>query len=629
MHKKITFIIILLALGLNILEGDAQDFRSEIKIPKDDSEDCVKCMTMFRTRSADVGYGISLEDEQVMLYVTDEAWFRELISGNADGVTTDIVAKDQFTCAEDTYFFPEDHFRGYVMKPLFKKKIFETKPLSTGGMLISLGTLPPHLRGKELEFNLIILQNKYLCYYQYFYNIQGHKWDLLKTGLYRDSVKTAETNQDFIFNKRFEFEIPFEQNRYDYKSEDIKPIYDSLKLYNYNIIDIQIDAYSSIEGDRENNKMLQQRRAQSILTVLEGFQGRKLKADIRTYENWVDFFNDIPGTKYANWATVSKGRIKEKLHDAKVLSDLEPILSQHRKAILYLSLEKKYKISHEEPEKLVQIFNQAVRDEDIDEAMEVQHAIYQFVSNGLVPEDLPSKLEVPQARPYSLLLNNKYIMEYEQAPDLIYQALASFRKLQELVPDNPKVLFNICALEIQAWSYNDPLIDSKDLLSKIKSLKNTSLSTMMVYRLLINYYIIYSERLQHERKYREKDEAVKILAGIYSHMQHTADDALNIAKYYAGYRKMDWAEEVLTPYITDIRTPEDLLFYYINLTLVKPNMMSDKNYRILLENARAKNMPRFCQLFNSSLNDGVTFQLLNNLYLKSIYCENCEEEEDY
>jgi hypothetical protein len=49
-------------------------------------------------------------------------------------------------------------------------------------------------------------------------------------------------------------------------------------------------------------------------------------------------------------------------------------------------------------------------------------------------------------------------------------------------------------------------------------------------------------------------------------------------------------------------------------------------YRTVMLNAVNQNKERYCRLFNPSLEDGVTFQLLEDEYLKSTYCENCDKQ---
>ena len=68
---------------------------------------------------------------------------------------------------------------------------------------------------------------------------------------------------------------------------------------------------------------------------------------------------------------------------------------------------------------------------------------------------------------------------------------------------------------------------------------------------------------------------------------------------------------------------EDLLFYYLNLTLIDKELTQDLNYRIVMLNASNMNKERFCKLFNSVENGGITFQLLEDDYLRKTYCESC------
>ncbi len=605
----------------------AQDGRNQIKIPKNrNDKKCAKCIQVLSSKPDDILYGVHLDYDKLYFSVTDPEWLDLLLSKPTDGLAVDIVRKDQYSCSSRKIFKPTDYFRGVTLAPVFKKEIEKSKIyIPGGGVMFEIGQLPQTLLGEEIEFNLIIIQEKNYCFYHQFYDITDHKWELLETGLFADTLADLSSmDRAIILNKKFEFEIPFEKNKYEYKLEDVKPIYDSLTLYNYRIKSIEIEAYSSLEGDKENNKFLQQKRAESIIKALEVFQNSSIPKTIRTAENWVDFFTDIPKTKYANWTTLNKARIKEKLRDQKVLDDLEPILVQHRKAVLYLELENKFDVDVKDQKKLVALFNQAIEAKDIPKALDIQRSAYHYAKNESLPGSFLNQLEVPLSREYSLLYNNRIVFNYSLAPDYLYSALAEFRKLLEIVPDNPSVLYNIYALHLKAWSYSDPLIDRQELLDGIKQLKTTSLDPMLSDRLLINYNIILSEIYQYERKYKLKNEAVKNTYSIYRKMNLNSSDALSMAKYFIGYQKYSWAIALLKPYLNDIHTSEDLLFYYLNLTIIDPKMVGTASYRTLMLNAINKNQSRFCEQFNATFNGGVTFQLLDNLYLRKTYCENCK-----
>ena len=116
-----------------------------------------------------------------------------------------------------------------------------------------------------------------------------------------------------IKNKTLKFKIPFERNKSNYSQADIKPIYDSLSLTDYNIKGINIKVYSSIEGIASRNEELQELRAKSIVAALQSFQKPTIKTVVSTSENWVDFLNDIKSTKYRTLLILNKKQIFDKI----------------------------------------------------------------------------------------------------------------------------------------------------------------------------------------------------------------------------------------------------------------------------------------------------------------------------
>lgn len=215
-----------------------------------------------------------------------------------------------------------------------------------------MGKVPDKYLDKDVEFNIIFLKNKYLCYYNSFFDLKTYRWDLLDMGFYFDTLtykstfdtSLSEQEKYVLQNKVLKFEIPFEKNKSEYSSLDIKPLYDSLNLTDYNIKKITIRTYSSIEGNEVRNNQLQQERAQSIVSALQSYQKPSIVTEILVSENWVDFLKDISLTQYSYLAELSKDEIKEKLKDKNLVLQLEPYLQKHRKAIIILDLQKKTNI---------------------------------------------------------------------------------------------------------------------------------------------------------------------------------------------------------------------------------------------------------------------------------------------
>lgn len=618
--------VALILFTIVTIHCQSQSGIEKIKIPKNISrKKCEGSIQLFNNKPEDVLMGVHAKGSELFFLISDPNWMDKLWIKAYDGIAVDIVSKDQYECNSRKVFKPTDYYRGFTLDPVFKKKFDKTKTVTQEGYVVfKVGEIPEPLLNKEIEFNLIFIKNKNYCLYHQFYEIVGHKWKLLKTGLFVDTTTQLSAIDDAIIkNKEFKFEIPFKKNKYDYSAKDIKPIYDSLALYNYNIKSVKIEAYSSLEGDKQSNKLLQSNRASSIADAIKQFQNESIQTDIRTAENWVDFFNDIKNTKYANWSTLNKSTIKSKLRDQKIVDELEPILKYHRKAVLYLKLEKRYDSIFSNSNEIIKLFNQSINSRDFTQALKIQRSVYNFIKRDILPRNLIDKLEIPLSRDYALLYSNKIAFEYDLKTEDLTSALAEFKKLLDIVPDNPQVTYNVCALSLKLLLFGDPLTAPDKLLGLISRLPNLGLENSLSDRLLVNYYIIMSERYQYQRKYQMKNDLVKKIYSIYRKMKISSDDALSIAKYFASYQKLSWATTLLKPYINKIDTEEDLLFYYINLTIIRPKIVGTSAYRTLMLNAINKNRNRFCALYNASQQGGVTFQLLDNLFLRKTYCENC------
>ena len=96
-----------------------------------------------------------------------------------------------------------------------------------------------------------------------------------------------------------------------------------------------------------------------------------------------------------------------------------------------------------------------------------------------------------------------------------------------------------------------------------------------------------------------------------------------VAQFLSFYANLEAAADLLSERANKIDVDEDLLFYYINLTILDKDITSTDDYRAILLNAASQNIERYCKLFNSSDKGGITFQLMDNKYLKSSYCQNC------
>ena len=606
----------------------------DIKNPGNDYyKKCQDCLNLINDKPKEIQFGIQRDEfDNLYFVVTRKEWFDMMIKKSGDGIAIDIISKDRYDCSKDK-IENKSPIKGDLQKPLYKKELEHNMlPSKYGEVTIKMGEVPRKYRGKDVEFNIIFLKNKYLCYYNSFFDLKTYRWDLLDMGFYFDTLTyksafdTSLTEQEryILQNKVLKFEIPFEKNKSEYSSADIKPLYDSLNLTDFNIKKITIRAYSSIEGNEERNNQLQQERAQSIVSALQSYQKPSIVTEILVSENWVDFLNDISLTQYSYLSELSKDGIKDKLKDKNLESQLEPYLQKHRKAIIILDLQKKDKYESMPVIELIELFSKSVSEKNLEQAIDIQNSIFEKVRNHEIPTNYIDKLEIPQKSEFSLLLNKNSIFKYLMNELDVYNTYKELTELQDLIPKDGHIKYNICALKFKVWLLGESAVNPIDFKKEISDLKKFGIPDNLVKRMLINYEIVMCEYYMIQGDFTNKDKSLKYIYSNYKYIPLSDFDYLSLAQYFASYTKYDWATKLLEKKVKSVDVDEDLLFYYLNLTLIDEKMTKRSDYRTILLNAYNINPSRFCEIFEPFGQGGVTFQLLENEYLRKTYCENCK-----
>lgn len=582
----------------------------------------------FKNTPKEVSFSIVRENDKLFFQVTDKNWAVQLFKNSGDGLAIDIVPKSIYNCDSDVIV---SQIKGTLLPAVFAQQLVRgLKPTIGNRFKTFVGTIPKELQSQELEFNILFLNNKVLCRYQRIYNLESYPWDLLDMGVYLDSLtykskKITNSEDKFLTKyKALKFTIPFEKNKAEYSPEDIKPLYDSLRLTDFNIKKIDIKAYSSIEGSVERNLELQEQRANSIANSLKSFQTPDIVTEISTSENWVEFLNDVSKTKYSDFRDLTKNQIKQRVV-GQVSADLEPYLQNHRKAVITLDLEKKDKYKEMSTDQLITIFNDHVLKENIDEALVVQNSIFEKLKDEKSPDKL-RKLSVPNQIKFVPILTKNSIFYY--LLNLSYAKIAydELKKIEKIDPKNKRIKYNLVVVKFIIWRNNWVKINASEFKSEILNLKNYKIDQPLIDRMLVNFHIVKAEKDMRSGNYNAKDDSVEFIIDTYENFELSNFDYLSLAQFLSFYSNTDDAIDLLEDKVRTITVDEDLLFYYLNLTITNDYNVSSKNYRTILLNAANMNKSRFCKLFNASLEGGVTFQLLENPYLKKNYCETCVEE---
>ena len=601
----------------------------DLKNPgKDIAKKCSDFYTVVKSLPKEADYAIGLDGRDIIFYMASSKFFELIFDKGSDGIAVDILKRSQYRCYTKNNFSKSWAAKGHMMKPMYKDEMLQNSfPTENGYVYIKYGEVPDQFDLSEIECNLIVIQKKYFCDYRSYAHIDFDNWDILDMGMYVDSL----TNDEYrtihgAVSKELRFTVPFERNQTEFNNADIQPLYDSLELTDYNIKEITIKAYTSVEGPLDRNIQLQTGRANSIIAALQEHQNPEILSHVTANENWVEFLNDIRDTRFKYMIRMSKEEIKNELTNPDVLDQIEPLLKNHRKALIQLKLQKKFSDEENDPELLKKFFDQNIVKKNIEEALYLQEIIFEKIREGKIPEDFIGKLEVPKSSEYGPLLNNFGIFQYKSNDAFLYENIKNFENLLEILPGNIKIKYNLLVLKIKVWTEGELITNREEIEASIDELENMGLDKSLVTRLRVNYYIILTQYQQQRQDYTAKNRTLKEVYWKYKNLDLSDQDLLSLAKYLSTYTKYDWAEMVLHDRINQLEANEDLLFYYLKLTINDPKRTKQSHYRTIMLNALDKNTQRYCDIFLPKGQGGYTFQILSNEYLRKTYCENCYQK---
>lgn len=591
---------------------------------------CTSCRTTIQSMPADVLFGVRIsETGDVYFSMSDKNWFEKVFKDNSYGVAVDIVSKDRYDCAANVSA-GNSIPRGTLIPGKFRNELLaNSNKLVEGSIFVKVGTIPPHLKGKELEGNLIILNGPYICYYTNLVDIPRSSWQLLPMGLFTDSLVNVFRNSDttatgfFTYTGKLKIEIPFSKGSAAFDPGFLSKYLDSLNMKSSGIKKVEIRAYSSVEGSEAVNKKLMSKRAESVITALRKIDHSLQRVSIIAAENWLEFFKDIKGTDFEDLGSLTKFEIKQELTDADVLSEIEPILASHRKVIAVLWIENNSSFHNETDSSILGEFRKAVVSRDITKAQYLQKELARRISDNKLPLSYIGRIEIPASKEFAPILNDREVYRHLLKSTDEYEALENFLEIRKIDPLNGRLNYNICTLRFFMWQYGNDSVSRAVLFEEIERLPGQGIPSVLVERMKVNYYILKGEDQMQALNYAGKDSSLNEIKKRYQNISASDEDILSLAKYYSYYSRRNWALDIVAPEIAKLNVSEELLFYYLNLLFFHPEMYGSEEFKKATLNAININPQRFCDFFRSIDRGGASMQLLEYPEIKKVYCEEC------
>lgn len=573
-----------------------------------------------------------VEKDKVYFQYNNLKALRKLIKDSKDGLAIDIVQKVQFGCTGDNILDNTLVNRGVMQKRLYARKLYkknlirDSKERKTK-IKVLLGTIPPEIDG-QYEINLMIIKQKHVCKTCIpIASIEGEIAYDKELDLLADTVQTdTEPYYPKPEKNLLTFKIPFEKNKYEYNQNDIEPFIKKLEEPDFIIEKLRITAYSSIEGNDANNKRLQEKRAESIISALSQRQQEEIKPEIITGYSWDNFKHDLSGTEYDNLTKMTMEQAQQYIRDNGLSKKLEPFLKNERYGLIELWVS--YEIEgNKEEQYVVNRFNKAVKNNDKELALSIQKYIFKKVLSGEYDTLAVSNQKIPENREMAgLYMNKLWLQKYVRSDILDESYCKKIDALSHLVPENYYLKFNsiYCKIHNKLSYKNETEINQFQ--KEIDDLYKTSLSEATVDQLNLEFQINVIQTIDTTDKplplVKEKLQKIKEIA----HIDQTNDDwqnAMKLSYIFTQAKDYDFAAKLIEPFIYDKSVYEELLYNYIYLCTYFDSRIFSNRFVYAMKKAQEINPKRFCEMFEKSK---ISFQVLRNMLVKEIYCQYCHEK---
>lgn len=589
---------------------------------------CAACQAVLDQLPREVLFGIHLSAEGDIIFVTNSiSWFRKIFSSPSMGITVDLISRSRYSC--DKPPVQNGATNGFVLKPMYRDELIKRADTVSGQIQISLGKVPAHLRKETLEGNFVIVNNTSVCRYTPVVDIDRGVLDLLPMGLYTDTLlqqdlgANTDTSALILYSVKKTITIPFGKGTADFRPEDLRRLRDSLGAGHFTLRNLELRAYSSVDGPEAVNRQLMEKRAAATQKAIASIAPGTYPATIIPAENWIEFVRDaVP--KMPQFAGMTKSAIKDQLKDKTILSQLEPVLASHRKVVITAWLDKSTRVAELANEALVPAFNQSVKGKNMMYSRGILKEIAIRISENRLPDDYINKLEVPVAMEYQELASDKAVYQFYLGQTLETEALATLYSLRKNKPEDPFLNYNICVLELVALKYDtEAKIDPAALETAIRKLPGQGIHPSLVGRMMINYYIVQCERYMQQENFFAKDKAVEYISSAFERLPMNDRERYSLAKFFTAYGRNDLAMDIIRPRVNQLDAEEDVIFYFINLSFFNSLYFESNDFANAVLNAANLNRARFCRFFQPAETGGASMQLLESATLRKYHCDNC------
>lgn len=565
-----------------------------------------------------------------LVYVGDSIYLRSEASSILqkffnkpnDAIYFDIVQRKQFVCEKNNLLHGSAVHDGKMLQPILFSTIFKRSHIKDGkNLYAAICKLPKQFINNTKNDQLCygFIKNGYAC--EYIFPVEIPRENLNMLDLYPKwiYIQNLEIQPD-SFNGSLSFTIPFERGEVKLSEQKKKQLIDKLEIYKPFITTVDLQTFSSIEGNTDVNIKIQEQRAANIAEIIKNYSSNPLTFKTQTTENWDDFFALIENTEVAYLRKLSKEKIKEKLRSKALLDSLDYLLRINRTALLTIGL-KAYIDNNSHPYLILAAYKKSIEQGDSLKAFNDQNKLLEYVTRSQFESKDILPIQIPLTKKFLPHITN-YLAVTVKDDELFYSQFARVIALRASKIDENylPVKFNLCIISLKYLNiFNDTLIPLPELETKMNECfkLGTSEDSIIVNHMWLNYSILSVYKNWTKHLYHNIDKHLANVKKYYPGAHISEAQAIKLGLLFNLYSRVDWTFDLLLPYLQNKTKNEDLVFLFVETYASFANTrLPAADWEKFLKKAKKMNPTRFYKWI-----DEVNYQLLRKPPVKKEFCE--------
>lgn len=583
--------------------------------------DCDREYNNLSNIALNIGNAVRIEGSEVVLYFHDIEFFKRIVTNPKDGIAIDFVSRDQVACGKPNQLDLSPIYDGILLKPIYSRELFaDNRAESDYRIITKVADVPESMQGVDYSASVILIRNGKACKYIYPAFVPGKSYDLRPiTPNIKDEPAISYLNEGIVHSQRL---------NYDFKTNKVNAIKPpKIEKYDSRIYSIDINSFSSVEGDSVHNAYLHTSRADFIRKDLRS----RLNAQddlfkINAKENWELMNFQLNYFQQDSIALLSRDSLKSLLANRKNDTSLGDILPWD--SLLFLQRESSATINYGgaynelDSEETFEAFNfrTAVVFDKPGLANKAMYGMYN--AHNYDPSILFESQVIAfiQRHPetvtnYAALLSHHYSVDPYSVTRFIHHWLDRANELDADARENLLHLYTLVGLHLlDNWDTSAERLSNVIHPLKVGRLMPKEVSEELTLNLNLTYIQYYGQINDGPHI----SEAFNFIADYFKARNLKPEDDVDLALFFNSWSMYDMTVDYLSAKFKKDQLNEDGLFVLAQTMNYTNYSDVSGTYIEVHKKTLASNPKRWCRWLNDD------FQVKRNFEIKRIYCESCE-----